>query len=566
MKSRFTILSTVGAFLLVLGLAITPGFAQNLSLDVDKTQTMAVDSGHNQKMGKLIFTVTDTATDRDLLGYEGDTTITISYGGLKIANETASDLVVCAGSFGVPACDAPVDHDNDTADTSPMVNAVRPVFSADRTKLVLTVFRGATVGATVDEDIITVDGIRVDTSGKNAGDEIMAHISASKGTADGVIDVGGGDARSVSTVISTVGAAVTVPSVSAASAVTCVDGGEASITVKEGFASAWEDIASGTTSAYRGESTSIQIAVLNIPADVKFKWPKEVGSEPVATGPKATETVHRKAGASMLKLQSAEVGIDAVYTYEQVVDVPATEGEAAGVATGVSAGYGHDQTADSFVIKPKVQVGAGAIATTKPADVWAFLVPDVASESARYIELSYKKVPVTDQNDDDPNLVPGEFLNLSDCITYLLFPYVTCGSSDDWTTGLAISNTSMDEALFDHVELKKDQTDKGGAISQSGPIYVHAYVKSSKAVDGTSGTVPDSSSTMVTSKLAAGDTIAFACGDVIRGDGYLIAEAHFLNAYGMAFAFGNFGGGATFDVAHGYTAMVISDKSGMRID
>ena len=365
MKSRFTILSTVGAFLLVLGLAITPGFAQNdLSLDVDKTQTMAVDSGHNQKMGKLIFTVTATATDRDLLGYEGDTTITISYGGLKIANETASALVVCAGSFGAaaPACDAQVDHDGVDTTASPEVNAVRPVFSADRTKLVLTVFRDNTVGGTVDDDIITVDGVRVDTSGKNAGDEIMAHISASKGTADGVIDVGGGDARSVSTVISTVGAAVTVPSVSAASAVTCVDGGEASITVKEGFASAWEDIASGTTSAYRGESTSIQIAVLNIPADVKFKWPKEVGSEPVATGPKATETVHRKAGASMLKLQSAEVGIDAVYTYEQVVDVPATTGDAAGVATGVSAGYGHDQTADSFVIKPKVQVGAGAIA------------------------------------------------------------------------------------------------------------------------------------------------------------------------------------------------------------
>ena len=56
MKSRFTILSTVGAFLLVLGLAITPGFAQTeLSLDVNKTQTMVVDTGHNQKMGKLTF-------------------------------------------------------------------------------------------------------------------------------------------------------------------------------------------------------------------------------------------------------------------------------------------------------------------------------------------------------------------------------------------------------------------------------------------------------------------------------------------------------------------------------
>ena len=121
----------------------------------------------------------------------------------------------------------------------------------------------------------------------------------------------------MSTVISTVGAAVTVPSVSAA-AVTCADGGMATITVKEGFASAWEDIASDTTSAYRGESTSIQIAVLNVPADVKFKWPKEVRIGTGGDGKKATiKSLKRPAGASMLKLQSAEKGTEAVYTYER---------------------------------------------------------------------------------------------------------------------------------------------------------------------------------------------------------------------------------------------------------
>ena len=560
MKSRFTILSMVGAFLLMLGLAVTPGFAQ-LSLDIDKTQTMVVDTGHNQKMGQLIFTADDTAANRDLLGYgEGeDTTITISYGGLKIANETASALVSCAGTvWGPTSCitAAVVDHDGDGsgAGTTPDVIPVRAEFSADRTKLVLTVHNTNAVtdtGADADRSKITVDGVRVDVSAKKAGNEIMAHIQASQGAASGVIDIGGGDARSASTVIATVGAAVKVPKVVAASAVTCVAGGTATITVAEGFASAWEDIASDANSAYRGESTSVQISVQNVPADVKFKWPKEVGSEKVATGPKAAETLHRKAGASMLKLQSAEVGTEAVYTYEEVV--------AEGAATGVAIGYGHDKTADSFVITASVVVGAGAVATTKPADAWAFLVPDVASESARYIELSYKKVPVTDENEDDPNLVPGEFLNLADCVTYLLFPYVTCGSTEDWTTGLAIANTSLDEALFDHVELKKDETDRGGAVAQSGPVYVHAYVKSSKAVDGSSGTVPKSSSTMLTSKLAAGDTIAFPCGDVISGDGYLIAEAHFRNAKGMAFAFGNFGGGANFDVAHGYMAEVITE-------
>ena len=465
--------------------------------------------------------------------------------------------MACAGSFtaAAPACDAQVNHDNDPATDE--VNAVRSVFSADRTKLVLTV---NAVGDAAT-DTITVDGVRVDTSGKKAGDEIMAHLTASQGAADGLEDVGGGDARRVVTVISTVGAAVTVPTVSAASAVTCAGDGTATITVKEGFGSAWEDISSDADSAYRGESTSVAIVVLNTPADVKYKWPKDVGSAEVATGSGASKVVHRKAGASMLKLQSAEVGTDAVYTYEEIV--------AEGADTGVSVGYGHDDTADSFEIAATVQVGAGALATTKPADVWAFLHPDVASETARYIELSYaggSAVAVTDENADDPNLVPGEFLNLADCVSYLLFPYVTCGSSDDWTTGLAISNTSLDEALFADVELKKDQTDRGGAVSQSGPVYIHAYPMSSKAVDGSSGTLPESSTEMVTPKLMAGDTIAFTCQQVISGDGYLIAEAHFRNAYGMAFAFGSFGGTGIFDVAHGYTAMVISNSSGMRID
>ena len=330
MKSRSTILSSVVGFLLMLGLAITPGFAQ-LSLDVNKIETMAVDTGHNQKMGQLTFSALaiDDTTDRDLLGYALDTTITISYGGLKIANETASALVTCAGAVWTDAdgCSmALVDHDGDgNADATPGtgdpvttagVRPVRMALSTDRTKLVLTVF-GTDVSAEVGDtrSIITVDGVRVDTSGKKAGDEVMAHITTSQGATDGSVDVGGGDARRVVTVISTVGAAITVPTVSAASAVTCADGGTATITVKEGFGSAWEDISSDSDSAYRGESTSVAIVVLNTPADVKYKWPKEVGSVVIEEG--AAKTVRRPTGASMLKLQSAEVGTEAVYTYEE---------------------------------------------------------------------------------------------------------------------------------------------------------------------------------------------------------------------------------------------------------
>ena len=101
MKSRFTIVSTVVAFLLMLGLAVSPGFAQDLSLDVTKTVTTVADTGHNQQMGKLTFAAGAVADDRDLLGFATlDTMITISYGGLKIANASAADLISCAGNYG----------------------------------------------------------------------------------------------------------------------------------------------------------------------------------------------------------------------------------------------------------------------------------------------------------------------------------------------------------------------------------------------------------------------------------------------------------------------------------
>ena len=553
MKSRFTILSTGGAFLLMLGLAVSPGFAQDF--DVTKTVPTVTDTGHNQQMGKLTLAAGATPGDQDLLGYDdGDTMVTISYGGLKIANANDANLVSCEGSYatitdGGP-CDTQVNHDagTDGSEDTPEVNSVRATLSADKTKIVLLVFAATGDAAT---DKIIIDGVRVDTSSKDDGDEIMVDITVSQGTPDGSVNVGG-DSRTVETVIANVKAGLAVPSVSAAAAVTCAPGGEAIITVKEGFATAWENVGEGG-GRYTGESTQIKISVQNLPADVQFMWPKEVGSVEV----KVDEDIKRKAGASMLLLQSSEKATEAIYAYDEVTDSSIAESK-------VAEDYDHADVADSFVIKAKVVVGAGAVATAKPADVWAWLYPEVGSISGRETSLSFAKDPVTDKNDDNPNLVEGEFLTLGDCVTYLLFPYVTCGSTEDWTTGLAISNTSMDDALFDHLELKKDSTNRGGAVAQSGPIYVHAYPMSAKAADGSSGTLPASSSTMVTPKLASGDTIAFACEGVISGDGYLIAEAHFRYAYGMAFAFGNFTGGATRDVAHGYTALVISGNEDIR--
>ena len=575
MKSRFTILSTVVAFLLMLGLAVSPSFAQNeLAFDVTKTVPTVVDTGHNQKMGRLTFAVTGELpanSDRDLLGFEGDNVITISYGGLTIANDadSASDLVTCAGTFG-DDCAVMVDHDDggmvgDPPVATPNVPAVRAMLSTDKTKLVIMVFRANAasgdnvndVGANTSTDMIVVEGVRVDISGKDPGDEIEATVTASKGTPSDEQDVGG-DTRSLKTDIAKVEAGIKVPSVTAGSALTCGGGGNATIVVQEGHAMAWEDVTTDG-SDYKGEATQIRVSVKNLPADVQFTWPEVVMSEqvPSAADVLAGETLKRGKGASRLLLHSAANSTEAIYSYdESAAEAPVT----------VAPDHGHDKVADKFTIVAKPKLGAGAVTTGDPADVWAWLYPQVGSELSRETELSYKMVAVTDQNADDDSLVPGEFLTLSDCITYLLFPYVTCGSSEDWTTSFVIANTSKDELPFPNVVKDEDKDPvEGGATPQEGKVIVHAYPMSAKTADGASGTLPEATSTSVSTKLAAGDSVTFRCGTVISGDGYLVAEVHFRHAYGMAFVFGDYESGAAFDVAHGYMAVEVSDPAGKRV-
>ena len=55
----------------------------------------------------------------------------------------------------------------------------------------------------------------------------------------------------------------------------------------------------------------------------------------------------------------------------------------------------------------------------------------------------------------------GDFLNIAECVTYLLFPYITCGAHADWDTGIAIANTTMDDGIFGL---------SAGATAQRGPV------------------------------------------------------------------------------------------------
>ena len=128
---------------------------------------------------------------------------------------------------------------------------------------------------------------------------------------------------------------------------------------------------------------------------------------------------------------------------------------------------------DSFeipitVVTGDITVGAGGI-----ADIRAFLSPAPADGDADVgTILSYVMPPVTDPEATDPE---GRILNFTQCVTYLLFPYLNCGSYPDWTTRIAIANTTKDDGVFGL---------SGGAVEQSGSVMLHAFPRSIPAFDG----------------------------------------------------------------------------------
>ena len=209
--------------------------------------------------------------------------------------------------------------------------------------------------------------------------------------------------------------------------------------------------------------------------------------------------------------------------------------------------------ADSFAIAITVETTPADIGVGGVADIWGILSPQPSADDGNVSSvLSYVKNPVT-----DPLLDMGDFLNVAECVTYLLFPYVTCSRTDEddvlldpWTTAMAIANTTKDEGVFGL---------SVGATPQSGSIMLHMFPRSMMNDDGMM-MMAEPSAAEVTSDLASGDTWSGTCSKFAPGfNGYIIAKAGFRQAHGVAFVLGSFEGGAGIDVAHGYLGLVIPD-------
>ena len=558
MRVKFTIAVCA---LLMLGLAATQVNAQGFN--VSKSETDVVQHGRNQPMGAIRLDYTTSGGNID-----DGRTIKVNYGSLgitstAIANSNAASgaTLECGEGFGTGTCTAitaTIANDEDTGVGTVTINM-------------------GTAGRAAGSFVI-LRGVRADTSGLEAGDTVIAAINSSSAPT-GFVPIGQDRTESVGGTVSTVKAGLTVE-LDAASRLLCnigniigagpdgdlaqvADntstpiGGQPAITVTEGFARAWESTQqSGIT------ATNITIKMLNLPKGVNLRWPHEVMFDDPDEDVTAewssltlTDASRRAAGqandganmgvgqetdSTTSELYAATAGDEVTYVYAN-----SNEGR---VELSETVTKNVNTEAESFKIEFDVEiakladVGAGGI-----SDLWAFLAPAGKSgdDDDRGTILSYDMAPVTDPDTND-----GDILNFTECVTYLLFPYLTCGSDASWTTAIAIANTSLDDGVFGISD---------GAAAQNGDIMLHAFPRSAYGEDGMK-TMGDPMRMMLTDSLAAGDTYSATCSTLMPGfEGYAIAKARFRHAHGLAIVLGNFADGAALDVAHGYLALVVPD-------
>ena len=375
MRVKFTIAVCA---LLVLALGASQASAQGYL--VSRSIDDVVQHGKNQEVGEIQLDYTETAGDIDA----GDT-ITITFGGLPV------------NVAGTADCDSPI-----TCTAAVAKN------DEDTGAGTITIETTGTLG---DGASINLSGARVDVSSLDAGDEVIATISSTAPT--GLIPVGQSRRGSVGAVVAEVKAGLTV-AISAASRLICnLDatedadndvatdetpvGGVAMITVSEGFDDAWETALGGTT---------IAIVTMNLPEGVELRFPETATflnpDDDQDTWATLTLSGENADNVVVGEMVADNTDTGSMVTYDYTIDDP----------TGAAGAM------DSFAIPITVVTGDIASGGGGIADIWGILSPQPTEDDGNVATvLSYLKDPVT-----DPDTVEGDFLNIAECVTYLLFP------------------------------------------------------------------------------------------------------------------------------------------------
>ncbi|MCY3759363.1 MAG: hypothetical protein OXG96_16725 [Acidobacteria bacterium] len=493
MKVRTTILGTCTLLLLV-GAVVVPSelVAQGYAIDTDSGRVTVVSGGNNQLMPDIKFLY--QASGSPHLSDQNVDSYTVQFNQLRITND---ENAVGGRSASYPLrCDSNNDKTFAPAECSGGLSAEVTNTNGEGE---VTITLGTTPMS------FQLIGIRVDASRLDPKQEIRAYISATLGgTFSQRLPAHDWNAR--------VGSAEAGLEVTAVKAVrlSCKPGdagNNPNITVTEGFTGAWGD-------RIGGSGTEIRIALtgLRLPTGSRVNWSGKVTPQ--------GELVYRRNRSEAL----SDDGSVAIFRYTPPTPSPSSP--------------------RSFKISPEIpNIEAASIDVT--AQLWPTATRSTDGEKdARHLatRLSYDARPVRPEGGN------GEgWLVVSKCVTYLLYPFVTCQTSvaPNWTTGISVSNTSRDAGVFGPFD---ESTDQSGAVTG------YLFPKE--------GGAPISFT--VTNNLPAGHSTSFTCSQPTyptRGsEGYLIIKADFQHARGMGFVMGLERQGQV-NATHGYIAEVIVDPS-----
>ena len=406
-----------------------------------------------------------------------------------------------------------------------------------------------TVGATPQSFVVA--GVRVDASALAVKDTITASITSTTDATS--VPLGGSSATGgVSGLVGEVAAGLKVTAAKDAALACSADAPAPSVTVAEGFSMAWgptnlEADSGGTDN----DNASLKIVLANLPDGAKVEWPGSVDSyiNTAASG----DAVNKVSGVlTKDSAESSSNGKVVVYTYERKDAYPSGTTDDTSTAD-------TDESMTAFTTAQNGAVRSFEVKPTKTTfmgdasvDVSAMLYP-MARRSTEGAKLNLGTELSFEAELQAPEKGNGEgWLVISECVTYLLYPFITCGATPGWSTGVSVSNTTADGNVFGAF----DNIDE-----QMGSVVMYGFPRGQAAP--AEGMMVEPVVSTVSANLMAGDTVTFDCGATTMAgmEGYAIVRAGFQHARGMAFVLGNFSDGAAVDVSHGYMAEVIDDPT-----
>jgi hypothetical protein len=140
----------------------------------------------------------------------------------------------------------------------------------------------------------------------------------------------------------------------------------------------------------------------------------------------------------------------------------------------------------------------------------------------------------------------GTVATISDCVTNLLFPYVT--NQNGFDTSFSIANTTSDDLAFGA---------GAGATAQSGSCTLSLWPTTDTTL--ASATPLGTASQYTTPTIPSGSVYAFSLSATsFSGQtGYIISVCRFLNAHGFAFQTNGFAQSAGPHLSNGYLGLIL---------